>query len=161
MSVANPKSVIGNWLAQGGGRRDKILLATKVAMEMGPGEKGLSRDHILRAVEASLRRLKTDRIDLYQSHTPDETVPIEETLRAYEELIASGKVRAIGASNYSPRRSSSRRSMRARRTDYHATRRCSPGTISMIARIMRLDRKASASSAGWASFPISAWRADS
>ena len=96
------ETVIGNWLARGEGRRERILLATKVAMEMGPGEKGLSREHILRAVEASLRRLRTDRIDLYQSHTPDETVPIEETLRAYEELIASGKVRSIGASNYSP-----------------------------------------------------------
>ena len=96
------ETVIGNWLANGEGRRERILLATKVAMEMGPGEKGLSRDHIVRAVEASLRRLKTDRIDLYQSHQPDEDVPIEETLRAYEELIASGKVLAIGASNYSP-----------------------------------------------------------
>jgi len=96
------ETVIGNWLAKGEGRRERILLATKVAMEMGPGEKGLSRDHMLRAVEASLRRLKTDRIDLYQSHIADEEVPIEETLRAYEELITSGKVLAIGASNYSP-----------------------------------------------------------
>ena len=96
------ETVIGNWLASGEGRRERILLATKVAMEMGPDEKGLSRDHIMRAVEASLRRLRTDRIDLYQSHIADEDVPIEETLRAYEELIASGKVLAIGASNYSP-----------------------------------------------------------
>jgi len=96
------ETVIGNWLAKGEGRRERILLATKVAMEMGPDEKGLSRDHIVRAVEASLRRLQTDRIDLYQSHQPDEDVQIEETLRAYEELIASGKVLAIGASNYSP-----------------------------------------------------------
>jgi aryl-alcohol dehydrogenase-like predicted oxidoreductase len=95
------ETIIGNWLAQGGGRRDRIMLATKFGMEMGPGEKGLSRDYMMRAVEASLRRLRTDRIDLYQSHHPDETVPIEETLRGYEELIASGKVLAIGASNSS------------------------------------------------------------
>ena len=96
------ETVIGNWLAKGEGRRERILLATKVAMEMGPDKKGLSRNHIVRAVEDSLRRLRTDRIDLYQSHIADEDVPIEETLRAYEELIASGKVQAIGASNYSP-----------------------------------------------------------
>jgi aryl-alcohol dehydrogenase-like predicted oxidoreductase len=96
------ETIIGNWIAQGGGRRDRIMLASKFGMEMGPGEKGLSRDYMMRAVEASLRRLRTDRIDLYQSHQPDESVASEETLRGYEELIASGKVRAIGASNFSP-----------------------------------------------------------
>jgi aryl-alcohol dehydrogenase-like predicted oxidoreductase len=95
------ETVIGNWLAQGGGRRDRIVLATKVGMEMGPDRTGLSRRWILSSVEDSLRRLRTDRIDLYQSHQADDSVPIDETLRAYEELIASGKVRAIGASNYS------------------------------------------------------------
>jgi len=94
--------IIGNWIAQGGGRRENIMLATKFGMEMGPGEKGLGRDYMMRAVEASLRRLRTDRIDLYQSHHPDESATHEETLRGYEELIASGKVRAIGASNFSP-----------------------------------------------------------
>ena len=127
------ETVIGNWLAKGEGRRERIMLATKVAMEMGPGEKGLSRDHIVRAVEASLRRLQTDRIDLYQSHQPDEDVPIEETLCAYEELIASGKVLAIGASNYSPAQlgealdASEAQGCRARQT-------CSPGKLSMIVR---------------------------
>src|SRR4051812_6859665 len=96
------ETIIGNWIAQGNGRRDRIMLATKFGMEMEPGETGLSRDYMMRAVEASLRRLRTDRIDLYQSHHPDDSVPHEETLRGYEELIASGKVRAIGASNYSP-----------------------------------------------------------
>lgn len=95
------ETVIGNWLAQGGGRRDRIMLATKVGMEMAPDRKGLSRGYILRAAEDSLRRMRTDHIDLYQSHAPDAGTPIEETLRAYEELITSGKVRAIGASNYS------------------------------------------------------------
>jgi aryl-alcohol dehydrogenase-like predicted oxidoreductase len=96
------ETIIGNWIAQGDGRRERIMLATKFGMEMEPGEKGLSRDYMMRAVEASLRRLRTDRIDLYQSHHPDDAVPIEETLRGYEELIASGKVRSIGASNSSP-----------------------------------------------------------
>ena len=96
------ETIIGNWIAQGNGRRDCIMLATKFGMEMDPGEVGLSRDYMMRAVEASLRRLRTDRIDLYQSHKPDDGVPIEETLRGYEELIASGKVLAIGASNSSP-----------------------------------------------------------
>lgn len=94
------ETIIGKWLAQGGGRREKIVLATKVGMTMGPAKKGLSRQYILQAVEDSLRRLQTDYIDLYQSHRADESVPIDETLRAYEELIQSGKVRAIGASNY-------------------------------------------------------------
>lgn len=94
------ETVIGNWIAQGG-RRDKIVLATKFGMKMGEDEEGLSRDYMIRAVEASLKRLKTDHIDLYQSHRADDSVPIDETLRAYEELIRSGKVRAIGASNYS------------------------------------------------------------
>ncbi|HYW90913.1 MAG TPA: aldo/keto reductase [Gammaproteobacteria bacterium] len=95
------ETVIGNWLAQGGGRREKIVLMSKVGMEMGPERKGLSREYITRAVEDSLRRLRTDHIDLYQSHQPDGDTPIEETLRAYADLIQSGKVRAIGASNYS------------------------------------------------------------
>lgn len=95
------ETLIGNWLAQGGSRRDKVVIATKLGMKMGEGQEGLSRGYMMRAVEASLRRLRTDHIDLYQSHRPDDSVPIEETLRAYEELIKSGKVRAIGASNYS------------------------------------------------------------
>lgn len=96
------ETIIGNWIAQGGGRRESIMLATKFGMEMDPGEKGLGRDYMMRAVEASLRRLRTDRIDLYQSHHPDDSVTHEETLRGYEELIAAGKIRAIGASNFSP-----------------------------------------------------------
>lgn len=97
--------IIGNWLAQGGGRRDKVVIATKIGVPMhGPGTGGLSRDYIRVGVETSLMRLKTDRIDLYQSHIDDETVPMEETLGAYAELIAEGKVRAIGASNFTPER---------------------------------------------------------
>jgi aryl-alcohol dehydrogenase-like predicted oxidoreductase len=93
------ESIIGQWFKQTG-KRDKVILATKVGMDMGDGKKGLSAQYIKQAVEASLLRLQTDYIDLYQSHTDDQTVPLEETLRAYSDLIKEGKVRAIGASNY-------------------------------------------------------------
>ncbi|MCJ2053158.1 aldo/keto reductase [Methylobacterium sp. J-070] len=94
------ESVIGRWLAARPGARETLVLATKVGMDLGEAGKGLSAQHIERACEASLRRLRTDRIDLYQSHVDDTEVPLEETLRAYERLIAAGKVRVIGASNY-------------------------------------------------------------
>ena len=93
------ETIIGRWFAQTG-KRDRVVLATKVGMDMGHGNKGLSRDYILRAVEASLSRLQTDFIDLYQSHTDDETVPLDETLEAYRTLVQAGKVRMVGASNY-------------------------------------------------------------
>lgn len=92
--------IIGQWLAANPGLRDRLTLFTKVGAPMGESG-GLSRQWILRAVEDSLRRLRTDYIDLYFSHYPDVQTPHEETLRAYESLILSGKVRAIGASNYS------------------------------------------------------------
>jgi aryl-alcohol dehydrogenase-like predicted oxidoreductase len=98
------ETIIGNWLAQGGGRREKILIATKVGMEMAPGKKGLKRDYILRSCDDSLKRLRTDRIDLYQSHQDDPNTPLEETLSAFGQLIKQGKVRAIGASNYTGER---------------------------------------------------------
>ncbi len=97
------ETIIGRWL-QRGGRRDRVVIATKVGMEMGPGKKGLSRAYILQAVEDSLRRLQTDYIDLYQSHQDDPETPLEETLGAFGDLIRQGKVRAIGASNYSAER---------------------------------------------------------
>lgn len=97
------ETIIGNWLKRSG-NRGKVLLATKVGMEMGPGEKGLSRRYIVQAVERSLQRLQTDVIDLYQSHNDDEATPLEETLAAYAKLIEQGKVRAIGASNYTGKR---------------------------------------------------------
>ncbi|WP_345821856.1 aldo/keto reductase [Methylobacterium fujisawaense] len=98
------ETVIGRWLAGRPGVRDRIVLATKVGMDMGEAGKGLSAAHIERACEASLRRLRIDRIDLYQSHVDDTDVALDETLRAHERLIAAGKVRAIGASNYSAAR---------------------------------------------------------
>jgi aryl-alcohol dehydrogenase-like predicted oxidoreductase len=97
------ETVIGKWLRKSG-KRDKVLIATKVGMEMPPDRKGLAPAYIARAVEDSLQRLQTDRIDLYQSHTDDATVPLADTLGAYDALIKAGKVRAIGASNYSAER---------------------------------------------------------
>ena len=93
------ETILGEWFARSG-NRDKIVLATKVGMDLGDGKKGLAGKYILEAADASLRRLQTDYIDLYQSHIDDETVALDETLRAYEKLIEQGKVRMIGASNY-------------------------------------------------------------
>ncbi|MBK1782486.1 aldo/keto reductase [Advenella sp. WQ 585] len=94
------ETIIGEWM-KARGNRDRIVLITKVGLEMGPGQKGLSAAWIERAVEDSLRRLQTDYIDLYFSHVFDENVPIEETLQAYERLLKVGKIRSIGASNHS------------------------------------------------------------
>jgi aryl-alcohol dehydrogenase-like predicted oxidoreductase len=97
------ETMIGNWLKRSG-KRQQVIVATKVGMEMGPNKKGLSRDYIMRSAEDSLRRLQSDYIDLYQSHEDDPQTPLEETLEAYSQLIKEGKVRAIGASNYSAER---------------------------------------------------------
>jgi aryl-alcohol dehydrogenase-like predicted oxidoreductase len=92
------ETIIGNWLKRGARRAD-VVIATKVGMEMSPDRKGLSAAHIAGAAEESLRRLQTDYIDLYFSHCDDASVAFEETLGAYQKLMAEGKVRAIGASN--------------------------------------------------------------
>jgi len=96
------ESIIGNWIKQNRLKRDQIVLATKVRGDMGngPNDEGLSRVHIMIAIEASLRRLQTDYIDLYQSHWTDDNTPIEETMRAFDDLVQQGKVRYVGASNY-------------------------------------------------------------
>ncbi len=95
------ETVIGQWLAaRGSAARDRVQVMTKVGMDMGAAGQGLSSVHIQRAVEASLERLRTDRIDVYFSHVFDEAVPQAETLAAYDRLIRAGKVRAIGASNF-------------------------------------------------------------
>src|ERR1700761_9613579 len=91
--------IIGDWLKKSG-KRDKVVIATKVGKPMSEGKKGLSRKYITEAVEASLKRLQTDYIDLYQSHDDDKDTPLQETLATYNDLIKQGKVRAIGASNY-------------------------------------------------------------
>jgi aryl-alcohol dehydrogenase-like predicted oxidoreductase len=93
------ETVIGNWLKRTAKRKDMVI-ATKVGAEMSPDHKGLSAAHIAQSVEGSLRRLQTDYIDLYFAHRDDASVPFEETLGAFQKLIAQGKVRAIGASNY-------------------------------------------------------------
>ncbi|RPD50397.1 aldo/keto reductase [Hymenobacter sediminis] len=93
------ETIIGKWLHQRG-RRDDVVIATKVGWEVNPENKGLKKDYILRAVEGSLQRLQTDYIDLYQSHKDDPTTPVEETLEAYAQLVQQGKVRVIGASNF-------------------------------------------------------------
>ncbi len=93
------EAVIGKWL-KARGRRERVVVATKVGSDLGGGKKGLAKAYILREVEESLRRLQTDYIDLYQTHRPDLGTAEEETLSAYEQLVKHGKVRAIGTSNY-------------------------------------------------------------
>ncbi|MEI2263827.1 aldo/keto reductase [Erwinia sp. CGal63] len=97
------ETIIGNWLKKTG-KRNQIVLATKVGMEMGEGKTGLAPAYLRQAVEASLRRLQTDYIDLYQAHRDDSDTPLQETLATFDALIKEGKVRAIGASNYSAER---------------------------------------------------------
>ncbi len=94
---------IGEWLRQSSVPRDQIIIASKAGLRMwdGPDGAGLSRKHLIRAVEDSLRRLQIETIDLYQAHWPDENTPIEETLRAFDDMVKQGKVRAVGCSNYS------------------------------------------------------------
>ena len=97
------ETLLGRWMAQRG-NRDKVVIATKVGGNMGSHGKGLSRSHITRAVDASLKRLGTHYIDLYQSHVDDADTALEETLSTYADLMTQGKVRAIGASNYTAER---------------------------------------------------------
>jgi aryl-alcohol dehydrogenase-like predicted oxidoreductase len=97
------ETILGNWLKRSG-KRDQVIIATKVGSEIPGQGKGLSRDWIMRQSEASLKRLQTDTIDLYQSHRDDPNTPVEETLEAYTELIQQGKVRAIGCSNFTAER---------------------------------------------------------
>jgi len=97
------EQIVGRWLAQGGGRRDKVVLATKVYGRMSewPNDQGLSARHIIRAADESLRRMRTDWIDLYQMHEPDPLTPIEETISTLDDLVRDGKIRYIGHSNFS------------------------------------------------------------
>jgi aryl-alcohol dehydrogenase-like predicted oxidoreductase len=101
-SGGESETIIGRWLSAGNVRRENLILATKVRGKMGPGpnDEGLSRAHILTAVENSLRRLQTDYIDLYQVHWPDEDTPLDETLETLDSLVKRGMVRYIGCSNF-------------------------------------------------------------
>jgi aryl-alcohol dehydrogenase-like predicted oxidoreductase len=94
------ETILGKWLSKGN-KRSNVIVATKLGIEMGEGKKGLSPAYVAQAVEDSLRRLQTDYIDLYQAHRDDEETPLEETLSAFDKLVEQGKVRHIGASNYS------------------------------------------------------------
>jgi len=94
------ETILGKWFKRSG-KRDNIVLATKVGKDMGDGRLGLAPSYIRQAVEDSLRRLQTDCIDLYQSHDDDASVPLEDTMGEFSRLIEAGKVRAVGASNYS------------------------------------------------------------
>ena len=97
------ETILGNWFKRSG-KRASVVLATKLGNPMGEGKKGLSAAYMKEAVEASLTRLQTDYIDLYQAHIDDEKTSLQETLRAFNDLVQEGKVRAIGASNYTGRR---------------------------------------------------------
>jgi len=97
------ETIIGRWLKKSG-KRQHVVLATKVGKDMGDGKIGLAPKYIRQAVDASLKRLQSDHIDLYQSHDDDSNTPFEETLGAYADLIKAGKVRAIGASNFTAAR---------------------------------------------------------
>jgi aryl-alcohol dehydrogenase (NADP+) len=101
-TAGRTEEVIGRWLEYAPGGRDQFVVATKCRIRVGygPNDQGLSRRHILAACEASLRRLRTDVIDLYQAHLPDPDTTIHETLRAFDDLVRSGKVRYVGCSNY-------------------------------------------------------------
>jgi aryl-alcohol dehydrogenase-like predicted oxidoreductase len=98
-TAGRTEEIVGKWLQ---GKRDRFVVATKCRMRVGhgPNDEGLSRRHVLKAAEDSLRRLRTDYLDLYQSHSPDPDTPLEETLRAFDHLVRQGKVRYIGCSNY-------------------------------------------------------------
>jgi len=98
-TAGSTEEIVGKWLR---GKRDDFVLATKCRMQMGPrsNDSGLSRKHVLSAIEASLRRLGTDYVDLYQVHSPDPETPIDETLRALDSIVQSGKARYIGCSNF-------------------------------------------------------------
>jgi aryl-alcohol dehydrogenase-like predicted oxidoreductase len=98
-TAGRTEEIVGKWLQ---GRREQFVLATKCRMRVGPGpnDEGLSRKHVLKAAEDSLRRLRTDYLDLYQTHSPDPDTPPEETLAALDQLVRQGKVRYIGCSNY-------------------------------------------------------------
>lgn len=94
------ETILGEWM-KARGNRGRLVIATKLGSPMGEGKQGLSAKYVVEAVEASLRRLRTDVIDLYQAHIDDAVTPLEETLTAFDALVKQGKVRAIGASNYS------------------------------------------------------------
>jgi aryl-alcohol dehydrogenase-like predicted oxidoreductase len=97
------ETIIGRWM-RSRNNRDKVIIATKVGMALGQSQNDISKKYIFKAVEDSLKRLQTDYIDLYQTHKDIVETPVEETLEAYDQLVKEGKIRWIGASNFSPER---------------------------------------------------------
>ena len=129
------ETIIGNWFKRSG-KRDKVVIATKVGAEIPGQGKGLSKAWIMRQVEASLKRLQTDHIDLYQSHRDDPNTPVEETLETYAQLIQQGKVRVIGCSNFTAERTKNRW-RRAASMAGPDMRACNRITTCMSARLMK------------------------
>ena len=125
------ETILGKWM-KARGNRNRVLVFTKLGSEMGPDEKGLSSDYMVKAVEQSLRRLQIDHIDLYQSHRPDAATPQQETLEAFDRLVKAGKVRAIGASNFSAEQHAEAAAISASAASC-ATKASSRNTISMHA----------------------------
>jgi aryl-alcohol dehydrogenase-like predicted oxidoreductase len=147
------EEALGTWMSA---RRNRsaVLIATKVMGPMGPGpnDTGLSRHHIVEGVEASLRRLQTDYIDLYQAHWDDRETPLDETLRAFDDLVSQGKVRYLGASNYQAWRLTAP-SGRATSAASSATSRSSRSTTWSSATSTSASSSRSASNRAWASSP--------
>jgi aryl-alcohol dehydrogenase-like predicted oxidoreductase len=135
------EAIIGTWLKKNPAKRDKVQIATKCGMV--PAEGALKRGHIKWSVDESLKRLNTDRIDLFQSHKDDKTTPIEETLSTYGELVKAGKLRFVGAPT-TRRRGSPRRPRSPRRRACRATRACSRTTIWWSAACSRVTSRTSA-----------------
>jgi len=142
------ETIVGKWLVKTGNRQ-KVILATKVGMDMGNGNAGLAPQYIERAVEGSLRRLQTDYIDLYQSHQDDPNTPLQDTLEAFGRLIEQGKVRFIGASNYSGGRLREALERPAGALALPGTKRCSPATICSIASRTKPNWRRWRLSTGW------------
>ena len=153
------ETIIGNWL-KARGRRDDVVIFTKVGGDMGQGNT-LKADYVLRAAEDSLRRLRTDYIDLYQTHFDDLTTAPDETLQAYAKLVAQGKVRVLGASNVSPDRLREFACRKPQARHCRAMRRCSRSTISMTAPASSATTRRCANRSNSASSTITRWRAAS
>ena len=145
------ETILGRWMKQRG-NRDKVIVATKVGADMGSG-RTMAPSYVRKAVEESLKRLRTDRIDLYQTHWDDENTPLEEVLSTYRRADQAGKVRAIGASNYSAARLR-KRSTSARAKACRATRPCSRITIWSSGRLTRPNSAPSVAKNRSASFLI-------
>ena len=158
-AVAITEEIVGEWLAQR--PRDSIVLATKCFFSMGsdPNAGGLSRLHILQAVDASLRRLRTDYIDLYQTHAPDPATPIEETMQALDDLVRWGKVRYVGASNYAAWQLAG--SLLASDRSGVGRYQCLQPRYNLLHREIEQDLLPSAARKGWASSRTTRWPAAS